>query len=170
MAVATAQTENVTVILCWTCVNTKTLYRKFSRIKTLLSLASHCRKQCSLHVCNTNYPLACLRGGKRPVLGDSVKTRKRWTSVVNLKLRHLFSCLSMISVQVHSIGAVCARFPPLVDQQNNIIIDCFVCNRSVWCMLQADTQSPSSGDVGHRCLQVQVETAFDILTLEALCW
>lgn len=51
-------------------------------------------------------------------------------------------------MQVHFNGAVCARFPPLVVQQNNIIIDCFVCDRSVWCIVQADRQSPSSGDAG----------------------
>lgn len=169
MTVSAAQTENITNILCWTCVNTKTLYRKFSRIKTMLSLTNHGRKRCSLQMCNTNYTLRCLQGDKRPVLEDSVKTRKRWTSVVNLKLRHFFSCLPMIRMQVHSNGAVCARFPPLVDQQNNIIIDCFVCNRSVWCILQADRQSPSSGDAGWRCLQVQVKIAFWRLSLLALC-
>lgn len=62
----------------------------------------------------------------------------------------------MILIKVHSNGAVCALISPSVDQQNNIIIDCFVCNRSAWCMQQAYTQSPSSGDVGHYVLQVQV--------------
>lgn len=46
--------------------------------------------------------------------------------MVNLKLRHLSSCLSMALMQVYSNGAVSARISLLVDQQNNIIIDCFV--------------------------------------------
>lgn len=80
--------------------------------------------------------------------------------MVNLKLGHLFSRASMILMKVHSNGAVCALISPSVGQQNNIIIDCFVCNRCAWCMQQACTQSPSSGDVGHYSLQVQVEAVF----------
>lgn len=67
-------------------------------------------------------------------------------------------------MEVHSNGAVCARICRLVDQQNNIIIDCFVWNRSAWWILQASTQSPSSGDVGRCCLQVQVEAAVEPYT------
>ena len=66
----------------------------------------------------------------------------------------------MVLMEVHSNGPICARISLLVDQQNNIIIDCFVWNRSAWCILQAGAQSPSNGDVGQCCLQVQVETAF----------
>lgn len=68
----------------------------------------------------------------------------------------------MIMVKVHSNEAVCACISLSLDQQNNIIIDCFVCNRSARCILQAGTQSPSSGDVDQCCLQVQVETAFGV--------
>lgn len=80
--------------------------------------------------------------------------------MVNLKLRHLLSRDSMILLKVHSNGAVCALISPSVGQKNNIIIDCFVCDRSAWCMQQACTRSPSSGDVGHCSSQVQVGAVF----------
>lgn len=88
---------------------------------------------------------------------DTLKTSKRSTYVVKSQLRHLSSFLSMIVIKVHRDGAVCARISLLPVQQNNIIIDCFVCDRSAWCLLQAAAQSPPTGDVGHCCLQVQVE-------------
>lgn len=48
MVMTAMQTENISLIRCWTCVKTKTLCRNISQIKTLLSLASQCRKQCFL--------------------------------------------------------------------------------------------------------------------------
>lgn len=69
----------------------------------------------------------------------------------------------MIVIKVHRDGAVCARISPLPVLQNNIIIDCFVCDRSAWCLLQGAARPPPSGDVGHCCLQVQVENCGD-------CW
>lgn len=53
----------------------------------------------------------------------------------------------MIFMKDHPNEAICASISPLFDQQNIIIIDCFVWNRSAWCILQANTQSPSNGDV-----------------------
>ena len=115
-------------------------------LKSFLSYPNRNRKQCfDINKC-TLYHIVCSLSRKHPVLEDIVKTSKIWTCVVNFKLAHIFSWSSMILMKVCPNWPVCICISPLIGLQNNIVIDCFVWNRSAWCILQHGTQAPSSAD------------------------
>ena len=115
-------------------------------LKSFLSRPNRYRKQCFDWNKCTLCHIVCSPSRKHPILEDIVKTSKIWTCVVNFKLAHIFSWSSMILMKVCPNGPVCICISPLIGLQNNIVIDCFVWNRSAWCILQPGTQPPSSAD------------------------